>query len=280
MDLEINLNCSDEMAKYFSELKMKADLGFHIASTARAKGLDPKLEVEIIMTEDLAARVEGLVGPKGIAKRIREVAGTVPSREVLSLTIAEELVKEMSKTDRQKAVEQAVRTGLAILTEGVLVAPIEGIAKVEIEPNHDGTEFLSIFFAGPIRSAGGTGQAMSVLIADVVRRGLGLARYKPTQAEIERMKEEMSLYHRRQHLQYEPTPLEIELILSSCPVCVDGEGTEDEEVSGYRNIARIKTTKIRGGACLVIAEGLCLKAAKLQKIIRQVNSWIQLQINY
>jgi DNA polymerase II large subunit len=272
---EIKLACTDEMNQYLSQLKTQAEHCYLLAREARNKGMDPTLEPEIIMTEDLAARVEGLVGPEGIATRIREVAKEVSSREMLSLTIAQELVKELSKKNRQQAVEQAVRTGLAILTEGVLVAPIEGIAKVDIEKNPDGTEFISLFFAGPIRSAGGTGQAMSVLIADMVRRAMDMDRYKPLQAEIERMKEEVSLYHRRMHLQYEPTPHEIELLVNSCPVCIDGEGTEDEEVSGYRNIPRIKTAKIRGGACLVLAEGMCLKAAKLQKIVKQlgIDGW-------
>ncbi len=271
MGSAIAVKCSDKMQKYFDDLKAQAEQCLSISVETHRRGLDPELKPEIIMTEDLAARVEGLVGPKGIAQRIREVAELGQSREILSLTIAQELVKEMSKKNRLEAVDQAVRTGLAILTEGVLVAPLEGIAKVDIEKNPDGTEFISIFFAGPIRSAGGTGQALSVLIADAVRRSLGIDRYKATNAEIERMKEEMSLYHRRMHLQYEPTQSEIELIVGSCPVCVDGEGTEDEEVSGYRNISRIKTTNIRGGACLVIAEGLCLKAAKIQKIVKQMD---------
>ncbi len=277
---EIKLICSNEMNQYFSELKRKAEHCFQLARVARSKGLDPELEPEIKMTEDLAARVEGLVGPVGIAQRIREAASKGVTREMLSLTIAQELVKDMGKKNRAIAVDQAVRTGLAILTEGVLVAPIEGIAKVQIEKNPDGTEFIALYFAGPIRSAGGTGQALSVLIADMVRRAIGLDRYKPTNAELERMKEEMSLYHRRMHLQYEPKAEEIELIVSSCPVCVDGEGTEDEEVSGYRNIPRIKTTKIRGGACLVIAEGLCLKAAKILKIVKQlgIDGWDFIEI--
>ena len=268
MSSELDVKCSEEMQNYFNELKEKSERCLYLALEARQRGLDPELKPEIIMTEDLAARVDGLVGPKGIGHRIRELSKEVPSREILSLTIAQELAKELSIKNKREAVEQAVRTGLAILTEGVLVAPLEGIAKVDIEKNQDGSEFLSIFFAGPIRSAGGTGQAMSVLIGDIVRRGLGLDKYKPSHAEIERMKEEISLYHRRLHLQYEPNQSEIELIMSSCPVCIDGEGTEDEEVSGYRNISRIKTTKIRGGACLVISEGLCLKAAKIQKIVK------------
>jgi len=268
MSSGFNFECSPEMEKYFNELKSKADQCYELAKTARGKGFDPELEPEVIMTEDLAARVEGLVGPKGIAERIRELSKEIPNREILSLTVAREIVKDMRHKGKLEAADQAVRTGLAILTEAVLVAPIEGIAKVDIEKNPDGTEFLSIYFAGPIRSAGGTGQAMSVLIADVVRRELGLEQYKATGGEIERMKEEIPLYKRAQHLQYEPSVEEIDTIVRSCPVCVDGEGTEDEEVSGYRNLPRIKTPRLRGGACLVIAEGLCLKASKIQKNVK------------
>ncbi|MFA6710924.1 MAG: DNA polymerase II large subunit, partial [Candidatus Methanomethylophilaceae archaeon] len=48
-------------------------------------------------------------------------------------------------------------------------------------------------------------------------------------------------------------------------VCIDGEGTEKMEISGFRDLPRIETNQVRGGACLVIAEGLCQKAAKIKK---------------
>ena len=50
---------------------------------------------------------------------------------------------------------------MAVLTEGVVAAPTEGIAKIGIGKNDDGSEYLKIFYAGPIRSAGGTAQALS-----------------------------------------------------------------------------------------------------------------------
>ena len=157
-----------------------------------------------------------------------------------------------------------------MLTEGILVAPIVGIAGVKINRNPDGTEYLSLFFNGPIRAAGGTGQAMSVLIADVVRREFGIGTYKPTDGEVERLKEEIPLYKQCQHLQYSPSNEEIELIYRNCPVCVDGEKTEDPEISGFRNLPRIKTNGVRGGVCLVIAEGLCLKAPKMEKHVKKL----------
>jgi DNA polymerase II large subunit len=62
-----------------------------------------------------------------------------------------------------------------------------------------------------------------------------------------------------------PEPDDIELIVSECPVMVDGEGTEKVELGGFRALPRIETNQVRGGACLVIAEGMCLKASKLKK---------------
>ena len=97
---------------------------------------------------------------------------------------------------------------------------------------------------------------MSVLIADVVRRELGIGAYLPTENEIERYKEEIPLYKRIQHLQYTPSVDEIHQIVSNCPICINGEGTEKEEITGNRDLPRIESNRIRGGACLVIAEGL------------------------
>lgn len=251
------------MDKYFREIEREAKNCYEIATKARKKGFDPRAEVEISFAKDLADRVEELVGPKGIARKIRKYLRE-KGREETALQIALEIADTM-EGNFASVVEQAVRTGLAILTEGVLVAPIEGISRVEIGKNDDGSKYVDLYFAGPIRSAGGTGEAMSVLIADIVRRKLGIGRYKPTEDEIERYKEEIPLYDRVTHLQYLPSAEEIELIIRNCPICINGEATEDKEVMGKRDLPRVKTNKIRGGACLVIAEGLCLKAPKLLK---------------
>jgi len=263
---------SSEMKQYFSQLQKDIDSCYMIAETARKKGFDPNLTVEIPQAKDLAARVEELVGPKNIAPKIREVTKNIGNRELVSLEIARFIVngKSYSFPSIEKALDQAVRTGLAILTEGVLVAPLEGIADVKLGENNDGSTYVDLYFSGPIRSAGGTGQAMSVLIADVVRRELDIGKYKPTKGEIERYKEEIPLYKRVQHLQYMPSVDEIHQIVSNCPICINGEGTEKEEVTGYRDLPRIESNRLRGGACLVIAEGLCLKAPKLLKHVSKL----------
>ncbi len=271
--VEENLPMSDEMRNYFKSIQSGVDRCYTLAKKARKKGLDPELTVEIPQTYDLAARVEELVGPKGIAKRIRELTEKFRDREMVSIEVAKEIAtgKKYKFKKIEDAIDQAIRTGLAILTEGVLVAPLEGIVEVRIGKNKDGSNYVDLYFSGPIRSAGGTGQAMSVLIADIVRRELGIGKYLPTHGEIERYKEEIPLYKRIQHLQYLPSVDEIEAIVSNCPVCINGEGTEEEEVTGYRDLPRVKTNRVRGGASLVIAEGLCLKAPKILKHVSRLN---------
>jgi len=255
---------SQEMQDYFHELEDRLNDAYDIANEARSQGLDPVTHVEIPLAQDLAARVENLVGPENIAVRIRELLTKVGDREEVAITLAKELAHSY-EGPAEKAIEQAVRTCLAVLTEGVLVAPLEGISKVRIKKNPDGTDYVAVYYAGPIRSAGGTGQALSVLIADVVRRELDIDRYKATDREVERLKEEIPLYRRVQHLQYTPTPQEIEEIVRNCPISIDGEGTEKEEISAYRDIEAFETNRVRGGACLVITEGMTLKAPKIRK---------------
>jgi len=271
-DLSENIAVSSDMRLYFSRLQDDIESCYSIAGEARKKGLDPELEVEIPRALDIAVRVEQLVGPKGIAPKIREITQKIGNRELVSLEIARQIVngKTYKFNKIEDALDQAIRTGLAILTEGVLVAPLEGIVEVKLGKNKDGTDYVSLYFSGPIRSAGGTGQAMSVLIADVVRRELGIGKYVPTSGEIERYKEEIPLYKRVQHLQYTPSVDEIEKITKGCPICITGEGTEKEEVTGYRDLPRVETNRLRGGACLVIAEGLCLKAPKLLKHVKKL----------
>ena len=256
--------CSDEMKSYFSSLNEECERCYSVAGKARARGLDPETKVEIPPAADLASRVENLVGPENIAEKIREFTKRGDSREMVAILIAKYIVETFDFPSKDKAIEQGVRTGLAIITEGVLVAPLEGVSDVSVRQNDDGSDYLRLSFAGPIRSAGGTGQAVGVLIADVVRREMGISEFKVRNDEIERYKEE---FHLRKASQYKPKDEEIENIARNCPICIDGDGTEKREVSGYRNLDRIETNQVRGGMCLVIAEGLCQKAKKIKKLV-------------
>jgi DNA polymerase II large subunit len=262
---------SPRMQAYYDRLNKGLADAMEIAMAARKAGLDPETEVEIPIANDLADRVEAQVGIKGVAARIRELEA-VMSREKASLKIGDDFTARMfGETEKEEILDHTIRTSMALLTEGVVSAPIEGIAKVAVRKNDDGTEYLSIYYAGPIRSAGGTAQALSVLVGDYVRRLLGINRYIPRPEEIERYIEEIRQYNSIMSLQYLPSPEEIRLIIQNCPVCIDGEPTEKDEVSGYRNLERVETNTVRGGMALVIAEGLILKAPKVLRNVREMN---------
>lgn len=93
-DLSNNITASSEMHEYFSKLQEDIDQCYSIATEARKKGLDPEFKVEIPQALDLAARVEQLVGPNGIAPKIRAATKKIGDRELVSLEIAKEIVKE------------------------------------------------------------------------------------------------------------------------------------------------------------------------------------------
>jgi DNA polymerase II large subunit len=260
------------MKTYFESLDNEIKRTYQIAEMARALGLDPYDKPEIARAHDLPARVESLVGPQSVGQRIRDLS-TKLTREEVAFKIAEEIVygRFGKLGDDEKAADQAVRTALAILNEGVTTSPIEGIASVKIRNNFDGSNYLAIYFASPIRAAGGTEAAQTVLVGDFVRRLLHLDRYKPTEDEVERFVEEVEIYRRRiTHLQYPSIPEEISKAVRNLPIEVTGEPTEEVEVSGHRDLPRIGTNKIRGGAILVLNDGIISKAPKLRKIIDKI----------
>jgi len=186
--------------EYFEILEEETEKVYAAARKARLKGYDIELKPEIPLAKDLAERVEGLVGYKGVANRIKELENEY-SREEVAFQIAREIVTTPDAEGQEDSIEvketksdRAIRTALAILTEGVVAAPLEGIAKVKIKQNFDKSWYLSVYFAGPIRSAGGTAAALAVLIGDYIRLSIDLDVYKPTEMEIERYVEEVELY--------------------------------------------------------------------------------------
>lgn len=270
------LAASPDMWDYFNTLKSRLDEAIVIANAARSRGGDPEPHVEIPLALDLADRVEKLIGVAGVAAHIRKLEETM-GREVAALQLGADVAAGVVGTfkTRKEAVDSAVRVAVAMLTEGVVAAPIEGIDRVDISKNDDGTEYIQIFYSGPIRSAGGTAQALSVLVADFVRRSINIDRYKPRPEEIERYLEEIPIYRRVANLQYMPSDAEIRMIVENCPICIDGEPTEEAEVDGHRDLARVGTNRVRGGMCLVIAEGMALKAPKIQRHVSnlKIDGW-------
>ena len=170
---------STELQAYTKWLEEKTEETYKIAEEARSRGLDFSNSVEIPRAADLASRTEKLLeeylrptpeeDPIRIEEDLRKLLTKV-DRETASIQIAVEVGKRMHKltADVRRSIDTGLRVGLAVLTEAVLVAPLEGIGDVKILNNEDGTEFLSIEFCGPIRAAGGTAQALGVLILSLI----------------------------------------------------------------------------------------------------------------
>src|SRR3989442_940058 len=124
---------SEEVRAYFAGLLNQVEATYAVARAARTRGYDPELDVEIPLTDDLASRVERLLEHyevEGVARRIRELPKT-HDREELAILVAKEMALRPA-TSKEKAVERAVRVGLALLTEGILLAPLEGLAGVKL----------------------------------------------------------------------------------------------------------------------------------------------------
>ncbi len=254
---------STEYQSYFSELEEKLNRLYEVARQARGMGLDPSLIPEPEITQDIAERVEKLIGPPGIAERMRDLE--FMDRREMAFKVAEEIVYgRFGKLEREKAADQAVRTALAIVTEGVTIAPIQGITEIKIKRNPDRSQYLAMYFAGPIRPAGGTAQALTLVVADFVRRRLGLVKYKPTEDAVKRFVGEVRLYERRvRRFQYHVKDEDLELALRNLPVEATGVGTDPYEVSSFRDIPGIETNRVRGGALIVVVDGVVGRSRKL-----------------
>jgi DNA polymerase II large subunit len=262
---------SEGYQNYIETIENQLQQLYTISEAARSKGLDPSLKTECIIAKDIADLVEGLVGPREVAGSIRELS-TKMQREEIAFKVAEEIVYgKFGQMDPEAAAEQAIRTALAIFTEGLTAAPIQGVAQVKIKTNSDRTSYLAIYFAGPIRSAGGTDQALTLVVGDFVRRLLGLDRYKPTDDEISRFLEELRLYERTVgRFQYHLPDDEVKKALDLLPVEVTGTESDPVEVSSYRNLQRIETNRVRGGALRVVNDGIVGRAAKVLTIIEKL----------
>ncbi|MFB0557797.1 MAG: DNA polymerase II large subunit [Candidatus Bathyarchaeia archaeon] len=257
------LRMSSEYREYFKSLEQGVKELYEIAERARSKGMDPALEPEPQITRDISERIEKLIGPPGIGERMRQLEGM--DRREMAFKVAEEIVLgRFGKFEREDAADQAIRTALAIITEGVTIAPIQGIPEIRIKQNPDRSQYLAIYFAGPIRPAGGTAQALTLVVADFVRKRLGLDRYQPSDGAIGRFGEEVRLYEQEvRRFQYHVTDEDLEFALRHLTIEATGVGTDPYEVSNYRNIPGIETNRVRGGALIVVVDGVVGRARKL-----------------
>src|SRR3989344_6128170 len=253
----MELECEPWVEKYFTQIKQKVDRHYLKAVEARKTGKDAVTEVECPPTLDLADRTENIIGPEGVAEKYRELFSEFNGDRMKAIfKLFREIIEGRlgNIPDNEKRLEQAVKTCLVLVTEGVVVAPLDGVPKVRISRNHDGSKYVDIYFAGPIRAAGGTATVFPLILGDYARQLMGLDRYKPTDDEVERYVEEIALYDEIITRQYKLKDDEVRKIIRGCPVCGNGEPTEQKEVTTNKDLERIETNRVRGGMCLVISE--------------------------
>lgn len=269
------MKASSKIKNYFDDLHKRMTKAHDLADKARHHGFDPEDSVDIKLANNMAERVEGLisvvapqlVGTK-LTKRIEQLEkeyGTLAWE--VALVIAAEVAQEKfcKFKDKREAMEVGIRTGFAYHTLGIVAAPLEGFTELKLKKRRDGKEYFAIFFSGPVRGAGGTAVAVCVVIADYVRKVMGYEPYDPDEMEVKRYYTELEDYHERiTNLQYHPSEQEDLFLASHLPIEVNGDPTEDLEVSNYKDLTRVETNRIRGGVCLAVSM-IALKAPKLWK---------------
>ena len=211
-----------------------------------------------------------------LSEPLRELL-KINGKELSALILSKEIASgkySLPDATLEDKLDLAVRVGLAIVTEGVTIAPLQGISEVKIKKNKDGSEYLSVSIAGPMRSAGGTESAVTMLIADHVRQAAGLSKFQANSFDDEtgRFVEELRIYEREaSSFQFHILDEDIEHVISNLPVELDGVDTDPYEVVNHKSMARIKTDRVRGGALRVLNDGLIGRAKKLLKRIELYN---------
>ncbi len=273
------MECSKQIQKYFDRIERETKEAHEIATKARKKSYDPEDQVDIKLAKNMAERVEGLISTvapqivgSGMTKRILELEkkyGTLSWEVALQIALEVAQEKFCKFKDKKEAMEVGIRAGFTYHTVGIVAAPLEGFVELRIKQRQDGKEYFSMVYAGPVRGAGGTAASVSVLIADYVRKNMGYSEYDPTEEETNRYFTELDDYHERvTNLQYHPSKDEVLFLAKNCPIEVNGDPTEEIEVSNYKDLKRVETNRIRGGMCLVFSM-MALKAPKLWKRIEK-----------
>lgn len=267
--------------RYHQSILKNVNKGYQHALKARRRGIDAADIIEPKIAYDLADRVAKM-HDIDIADRLRALLSQT-TKEKAALKIAEEIAAgEYGSGDLKTRLDSAVRVSLAVVTEGVTVAPLQGISDVTIKSNVDASQYLSISFAGPIRSAGGTEAALTMLIADHARKVAGLDRYIANSFDDEtgRFVEELRIYEREvMGFQFKVLDEDVVKCISNLPVELDGVDTDPVEVVGHKNMRRIATDRVRGGTLRVMNDGLIGRSRKLLKLVETLNldgwSWLK-----
>jgi DNA polymerase II large subunit len=267
--------------QYFKNIEKRVKEEYVVAEEARSKGFDPVAKVEIPIAMSLAEKCVGLVSSvypqvedKKIVDRILELEREFGSLDpAVALSIAEDVAREkFCKFESHKeAMEAGIRIATAYMTLGVVSSPIEGFVELKILKTLNGGDYISPYFSGPIRSAGGTEAAFTLIVVDHLREVFGYAKYDPTEEEVKRGVHESYEFHERvTNLQYLPTEKEDEFLMRNLPIQIGGDPSESREIYNYKDLPRVPTNFLRSGFCLVLNEGLAQKAPKILKRVKSL----------
>ena len=266
-----DLEMPDYYFNYYSSLSNETYSIYEKAANAKSTLADSSGIIEPKIAFDLADRVAKM-HDIDIAVPLRELLET-NGKEISALILSKEIAlgKYLPEDSTlEERLDLAVRVGLAIVTEGVTIAPLQGISEVKIKKNKDNSEYLSVSIAGPMRSAGGTESAVTMLIADHVRKSVNLSKYQANSFDDEtgRFVEELRIYEREaSSFQFHVLDEDIVTVISHLPVELDGVDTDPYEVVNHKGMFRIKTNRVRGGALRVLNDGLIGRSKKLLKRI-------------
>ncbi len=265
----------DYYQNYYTDLSTETYTIFEKAAEAKSTLADSSGIIEPKIAFDLADRVAKM-HEIDISEPLRELL-KINGKELSALILSKEIALgkySLDEASLEEKLDLAVRVGLAIVTEGVTIAPLQGISEVKIKKNKDGSDYLSVSIAGPMRSAGGTESAVTMLIADHVRKAVGLSKYQADSFDDEtgRFVEELRIYEREAgNFQFHILDDDIIHVISNLPVELDGVDTDPYEVVNHKGMVRIKTDRVRGGALRVLNDGLIGRAKKLLKRISLYN---------
>ena len=154
-----SVEMSNTQEHYLDNLQTGVDEIYTLAESCRALGHDSRTYVEIPQAKDMASRVHQLLSflhERNTAEQIRVLNEKHDgNRELVAIDISllvcretivgrydldfEDLEKEFNRCKGEKtdieigmAVYHGVCAGLAVITEGILVAPLEGVVDLSL----------------------------------------------------------------------------------------------------------------------------------------------------
>lgn len=274
-----NVPMPDYYRSYYDELEKETSRIFDHAQEAKSTNADSSNIVETKIVFDLADRVAKM-HDIDIAQPLRDLL-KIHKKEIAALFLSKDIALgkySLPDATLEEKLDLAIRVGLATVTEGVTIASLQGIHEVKIRKNKDGTDYLSVSIAGPMRSAGGTESAITMIIADYVRKIGNLSKFQANSFDDEtgRFIEELRIYEREvSNFQFHILDEDIEHVISNLPVELAGVDTDPFEVVNHKSMTRITTDRVRGGALRVLNDGLIGRSKKLLKRIEmyQLDGW-------